>query len=79
MSDIEMVQQKLRATDLEGFFKRMDKDNNGYLSVNEFRDAVQEMGFQLTEQEIITIVRRYDLDGDGSISYPEFCTAVSNQ
>jgi EF-hand domain-containing protein 1 len=60
-----------------GFIK-FDKDSSGTLSVMEFREAALSLGVQLSEQEVLTIVRRYDLDGDGVVSYPEFVRALKN-
>jgi hypothetical protein len=58
-------------------FQKFDKDNNKYLSVAEFRQILLNQRLELQEHEILTIVRRFDLDGDGCISYEEFCRACT--
>jgi Ca2+-binding EF-hand superfamily protein len=58
MSDIESVQRKLAQAirevtspeNFESLFQSMDADNSGTLSVDEFRNAVRDLGFQLTDQ-----------------------------
>jgi Ca2+-binding EF-hand superfamily protein len=57
-------------------FAKYDKDGNGTLSVSEFREAALSLGMNLTEQEVLTVVRRYDLNGDGVVSYDEFVLAL---
>ena len=62
MSDIEEVQRKLHEAILEAtspekfedFFRSFDRDGNGYISADEFRNAVYDLGFDLTEQVYFT-------------------------
>jgi hypothetical protein len=38
----------------------------------QFREAVERMGLQMTGEEFRKLWRRFDVSGDGSISYAEF-------
>merc|ERR1711937_1046690 len=42
----------------------------------EFRDALKQFNFDVSDQELITIMRKFDPNGDGSIRYDEFCSSV---
>lgn len=59
MSDIDVVQQKLKRrildlnVDLKETFSTMDKDGNGYISLEEFRDVIHSLGFELTDQVLL--------------------------
>merc|ERR1712159_19944 len=57
-------------------FRRYDRDHSGVLNMDEFREALRKFNFDVTDQELITIMRKFDPDGDGSIRYDEFCASV---
>jgi len=70
------VSKPTTPVDLKAKFRAFDKDNSGYISMAEFRELLLNLGVQLTEQEIYTLMIRYDLDDDGQISYEEFVVAL---
>merc|ERR1719352_327645 len=57
-------------------FQRFDRDHSGALNMAEFRDALRQFNFDVSDQELITIMRKFDPNGDGSIRYDEFCATV---
>merc|ERR1711985_93986 len=57
-------------------FRKFDKDHSGSLNMAEFRDILNKFHFVVTDQELITIMRKFDPNGDGSIRYDEFCAMV---
>merc|ERR1719210_3142522 len=60
-------------TDLVGsLFERMDQDQSGHLSQQEFISALTSMELGLTRREINTIMFQIDQNQDGNISYREF-------
>jgi len=66
-----MSRQEL--TELVGsIFERMDQDQSGQLSKQEFIAALSSMELGLTRREINTIMFQIDRDEDGNISYGEF-------
>ena len=59
-------------------FKMLDKDNNGYLSVDEIKSSEYELtGFGLGDKWS-TVLKKCDLNGDGKIDFQEFFTAAIN-
>ena len=47
----------------------MDKDNDGFISADELKQGI----IETVEKKIDYLVQEADVDGDGKISYYEFC------
>jgi Ca2+-binding EF-hand superfamily protein len=89
-SNVEYIIKEL-ATKLAQFnvnvhqeFKTYDQDRTGTISEEQFKSLLnkwaKDLGFvdeDLQEQDLVTLVRNFDEDGDGSISYAEFCDALT--
>lgn len=52
-------------------FSRFDKDNSGFLDVRELAAAIKVFINGVDDKQVVELVRRYDIDGDGQISLPE--------
>ena len=54
-------------------FREFDKNNSGYITVDEFRNVLSESGeTTLSEQEINEMIAKVDKNNDKKIRYPEF-------
>jgi calcium-dependent protein kinase len=54
-------------------FREFDKDNSGYITVDEFRNVLSESGeATMSEQEINEMIAKVDKNSDKKIKYPEF-------
>jgi hypothetical protein len=60
-------------------FHNMDKDRSQHLSADEFGACLKEIGIVLPPHVLAGIVERFDANGDGSISIPEFTTYMSGE
>ena len=71
---IEKLQLKyqLNERDLKKAFSRYDKDNSGYLDIEEIGTAARLMLNGVSDEQVRNLVSRFDLNGDGKISYDEF-------
>lgn len=49
-----------------------DKDGNGFISAQELRHIMTNLGEKLTDEEVDEMIREADVDGDGQINYDEF-------
>jgi Ca2+-binding EF-hand superfamily protein len=50
-------------------FKYFDRDNSGYLTVNELKNALVRAGYIFTDAEIARFIASVDLNFDGKLSY----------
>ncbi|KAH7837161.1 hypothetical protein Vadar_010326 [Vaccinium darrowii] len=73
---LHLIATKIKESDaeqeLKEAFRVFDKDQDGYISANELRNGMINLGERLTDEEVKEMVREADLDGDGQISYHEF-------
>merc|ERR1719454_785760 len=60
-------------------FEMLDKDHNGVITVEEMKEACQKFSLQMSDDEIICVMRHFDTRQDGQISYNEFCDALLEQ
>ena len=53
-------------------FKLFDKDSDGYISAEELRNIMMNLGEKLTDQEVDDMIKEADKDGDGLVNFQEF-------
>lgn len=56
---------------LRVFFKHCDKNGNGSIDPKEFKYAMREFGLELSEIEVSAVVKYFDANKDGQISFDE--------
>ena len=65
--------EHMRAT-----FRVFDRNDDGYIQVDELKSAMKALGNKVTDKELDDMVRKTDTDGDGQISYEEFFKMLTN-
>ncbi|XP_045505247.1 microtubule-actin cross-linking factor 1 isoform X25 [Colias croceus] len=68
-----MNHKKSRLTDL---FRKMDKDNNGFIARNEFIDGIINTKFDTSRLEMGAVADLFDRNGSGLIDWEEFIAAL---
>ena len=67
------MSRKMNTTDseeeLKQAFKVFDKDGNGYISPQELKHVMTNLGEKLSDEEIEEMIKEADLDGDGQVNY----------
>ncbi|XP_063536408.1 calcium-binding protein E63-1 isoform X1 [Cydia strobilella] len=58
--------------DLLAAFKVFDRDNNGYITRDELRSALEIIGEPVTDAQLNQVLALGDIDHDGRIDYEEF-------
>jgi Ca2+-binding EF-hand superfamily protein len=82
LSNYEVVLQRMRLNvmqknlRLKDAFRSIDKDKSGTITLGELRDMIKDLEMNISEQEIITIMRHFDKDGDGVLNYRDFCESL---
>jgi Ca2+-binding EF-hand superfamily protein len=60
-----------RCAEVRRKFAEFDRDGNGIVTMEEAHEILQrELGF--TPMQSVSLVRRYDVNGDGQLNYDEF-------
>ncbi|KAK7320075.1 hypothetical protein RJT34_04806 [Clitoria ternatea] len=60
------------ASELEPVFNKFDVNGDGKISASELGSIMASLGHSVTKQELDTMIREVDGDGDGCISLQEF-------
>lgn len=63
---------------LARIFKRFDFNGNNKLDIMEFEEALGQFGLFPTKVELQALMKYYDADGDGNISYDEFLNGLKD-
>eukprot|EP00322_Chrysochromulina_rotalis_P015724 CAMPEP_0115836510 /NCGR_PEP_ID=MMETSP0287-20121206/4743_1 /TAXON_ID=412157 /ORGANISM="Chrysochromulina rotalis, Strain UIO044" /LENGTH=214 /DNA_ID=CAMNT_0003289993 /DNA_START=79 /DNA_END=723 /DNA_ORIENTATION=+ len=80
---IEVVLNKLKAHlsadsgSLKRAFQKLDKDRSNSLSGDEFKEILKEMNVVLPPSVFSALLGKFDLNGDGQVSIPEFMAFMS--
>ncbi|MBA0570692.1 hypothetical protein Golob_004308 [Gossypium lobatum] len=76
-----LMAKKMKETDaeeeLQEAFKVFDKDQNGYISANELRHVMINLGEKLSDEEVEQMIKEADLDGDGQVNYDDFVKTMT--
>lgn len=71
MEFLHLMDKRMKGIDTEEelreMFKVFDMDGNGFISAEEFKWTMMNLGQQLTEDEVEEIIKAADLNGDGQI------------
>lgn len=57
---------------LNDIFKNFDKDKKGTLDQKELSQLLRVIAPGLKEEDVIAVFKKFDMDGDGEISFNEF-------
>jgi Ca2+-binding EF-hand superfamily protein len=60
-------------------FRSVDELNEGEINVDNLRAFLKTAGHYPSEEEVISIIRRLDLDADSCVSYAEFSEGIKPQ
>ena len=65
--------------DLKEVFRTIDKDNNGFINLKELETAMRAFGFELSDLEIIELMKEYDKDGNDNLDLVEFIDLMNKK
>ncbi len=70
---------KVQEEKLREAFKICDYDGNEFVTLDELKRVVNMVGENLNEEQIIKMIKKVDIDGDGKINFEEFIQLMKNQ
>jgi calmodulin len=68
----EETRRKVEEAEMRQAFKVFDIDGNGFIDAHELRLTMQNLGENLTEEDVKAMISEADTNGDGRIDYEEF-------
>merc|ERR1711874_225224 len=79
---LELIQRKYDALcvddDMREAFRVFDMDGDGFITRTELTYAMENIGLNMSKDEVEALVEEMDLDGDGVIDYREFHSMMSS-
>ncbi|XP_052103548.1 calmodulin-like [Mytilus californianus] len=80
---LTMMSKQLSSRDTAGeireAFRVFDKEANGFITVEELRDIMGNMGEKMTEEEVEEMIQEVDIDGDGRVYCDEFVKMLTTK
>jgi len=67
-----LTERKHEETMIRLAFEYFDKDDSGYITSDEFVAAMSELGDPLTENEVATFLKHFDVDSDGKVRREQY-------
>jgi len=68
---------RARHSNVVTIFRDVDKDQSGSLTAGEMRTVMKSWGIHLHDDEFNCLVKTFDQDGDGEISFGELFDAIN--
>ena len=59
-------------------FRAFDKNGNGFISAEELKYVMTNLGERLTDEEVDEMMREADINRDGQLDYEEFVTMMTS-
>ena len=70
---------KVQEEKLREAFNICDYDGNEFVTLDELKRVIGVVGENLSEEQIITMIKEVDMDDDGKINFEEFIQLIKNQ
>jgi len=68
----------MEITAIQQVFVEIDTNQNGFLDPEEIRDLMHKAQVEITDEDLETIIRSADTNGDGKIDIQEFKRLLAN-
>ena len=73
------VNDKDTRANINKIFALYDDERTGYISIKNLRRVAQELGENVSEEELQELITRADVDCDGLVSEDEFYTIITRK
>lgn len=75
-----MVQLDMEIVEDDEFalvFQYLDKDGDGFILPDDLKELLVGMGQNISEKHLADMIKEADKDGDGKVSYEDFCNVMA--
>ncbi|XP_046680523.1 troponin C, isoallergen Bla g 6.0201-like [Homalodisca vitripennis] len=72
----EDTNAELLNSELKEAFRFYDRDGNGYITTEDFKEILRELDPEIPESELIGMVNEIDVDDSGTVDFEEFQRAL---
>ena len=79
---VENLKRTLEASydySAQSAFKCVDDWNYGYIDSKNLKRFLRKVGYLASKDELVAIIRRFDLDGDAKVNYSEFAEGIKSK
>ncbi|CAF0752818.1 unnamed protein product [Brachionus calyciflorus] len=66
-----IIDNKINETQMREAFKMFDNFGNGLVNLQQMRNALQNLGEKLRDEEIDEMIRESDIDAEGNVNYED--------
>ena len=73
---VSMIATRMKLEPIWKMFQNLDKDGDGYLTVDDLRTGLQELNENVTDADLAKFVSNADTNGDGRVDYEEFAVSM---
>ena len=73
---VSMIATRMKLEPIRKMFQNIDKDGDGYLTVDDLRTGLQELNENVTDADLARFVSNADTNGDGRVDYVEFAVSM---
>ncbi|CAO2595090.1 Calmodulin-like protein 5 [Lemmus lemmus] len=64
---------------MRAVFSVFDKDGDGHITVDELKQAMTQLGEEISQEELDGMIREADVDKDGKVDYNEFVRVLKEK
>jgi len=58
-------------------FNNLDLSDKGFITYDEFKQMLEDYGIYATKSDLVGLMKRYDQNMDGKVSYSEFMNELT--
>ncbi|XP_035681695.1 calmodulin-like [Branchiostoma floridae] len=76
---VEQMENHSSEQEIAEAFRVFDKDGNGFISAEELRDIMKNLGEAMSVDDVDEMIEAVDTDGDGQINFDEFVAMMTGK